>query len=251
MRTVTLLKELAALAILAVGMWAGATCANWQHDDADAALLQQYQQQVLINDSTAVVLAQERADKTALAGLYTAERQLHGKVVAALKVRLELAQAAGQAVATEDTTFQDTVPALELHRWVFIDTVPRGVFNGVLEERVYPAPPALTWSFQPVPVEPSVAFVKYLNRYLAVVTCEDCKAITVEAPFVDGSVLKPKEKRLVRTIGAQYNILDPSWTGRAAVDLRLFRGLNIGVEGRQTLRFNSAPQLLGGVSIRF
>lgn len=250
------MKHVMAVAVLLVGMWAGSTWANWVHDDPDADLLRKYERQVQVNDSTVVLLAQERAEKRELQGLLTAAKQINGKLVAGVKARLELAAVGG---TTTTMRLPDSSGVAEERLYSILDSAwtrrPdstlafRGVLSGILTVPPVEAP-VLEWLFEPAPVEPSVGFVQYFGRYLAVVTCDGCKRVTIEAPFVDAPAIAA-QPRLVKTVGMQYDIIAADWTARAGVDLRLFRGLNVGLEGRRTLRPDMSSQLLAGIALRF
>lgn len=251
-----MLKKVLAGAALLVGIWFGATVERWRHDDPDAELLKRFEKQVQINDSTSVILAAERAEKTALKGLLTAAKQLNGKLVAGVKVRLELPDVVGST-----TGVKDSVRAAETMAFTFVDAgwkvkidaagTRDSVKIGTLTARftVVADSAKLAWRFRVEPIQPSVGFVKHSGRYLAVVTCDVCEDVIVEAPFVD-KVIK-QERRFLRTVGAQYDLVSQDWVGRAGLELRLLRGLHVEAGYRQIMRSGEEPRWLVGSNYRF
>lgn len=236
-----------AVALMVVGAWAGSAWTDWRHADPDAETAERYRRQVRINDSTVVVLAGKDAKIRELEGLAVAARQVNGRLVAGFKAHLELHAASGAAEGSEapaDTASDST------RTWDFRSENPFGVLEANVAVPPYPRPPVLRYRIFPAAIEPSVGFVRVGQKYLAVVTCDVCSQVRVEAPFVDPAQLRP-EPRLSRWVGGQWDAVADRWTARAGMDFRLGGGMSLGLEGRRILRRGEDGQLLVGFVKRF
>lgn len=238
-------EMLAAFALLSAGGWLGCNIERGRHETDHDALVAQFHRQQRINDSTAVILAAERAQRKELQGLVVAEKQLDGRLAAGFRVILHSDTARGIAHAKPEPAVVDDTRVL----FPVTDSSPVGRLQGTMYVARDLSSADLAWTFVPNPLVPQVGFVKVGSHYLAVVTCSSCTETTIEAPFFDPP--KPAVPRYVRSVGAYWDPVDGRWTGDAALDWRAFWGLHLSLDGRYRFAPNEQLRLLLGLRKEF
>lgn len=130
-----------------------------------------------LNDSTSARLASTTAIKDSVGALFDAAKELNGKLVAALRIRIP---------AQDTILIHDTLPTTVLADSTRIATFRDSTFAGTITAKVKAppccAPLGITYTLARPTFAPQVGFVRVGNRMVAVVSWAGEEA-RLEAPF--------------------------------------------------------------------
>lgn len=185
-----------------------------------------------INDSTVARLASTTsALKDSLGAVLDANKDLHGKLLAALAIR----------VPKRDTIFvHDTVKTTVYvdgsRTGTFRDSSWVGVVEGTMTAPPFPAPLGVTLHFTRPEFRPEVAFYEVGGQGVAVVSWQG-ERFQVEAPYVSKAALSPA-RRVGAALGAFW-MAPGGVTGRAEGWTRVLG--HIEVLGGAEARLKASP----------
>lgn len=197
---------------------AGISYSKYQHTKADLSLARdRFATAVRLNDSTEAELARVRLDKAAYAGLLAAEDSIHGKLIAAVRIKVP----ARDTFLVHDT-LETTVTADSTRTATFHDSTFAGTIDGTVTAPPCCQPLAVAYRIHRPPFTPSVGFVQRDSRTVAVVVWQGERA-EVDAPY---SQIPAPPKRFVPYAEAT---LDPvgALTAAGGATFRLGGGISI------------------------
>lgn len=209
-----------------------------EHDGRVAAELQAQHQRAL-NDSTQIVQASERIQhRKEIEGLLTAEREMQGKLIAALKI----------AIAQRDTTIihhglpTDTLPN-GTRTATFADSTFAGKLAGTVTAPPYPAPLGLAYTLTRPAFTPEIGFVRVGNKTIATVVWQG-ETYKIESAYFDPNPVP--SPRLTPFVAAQYDLLRPAAVISGGVEFRLPWHLWATATASQRVGIETGPSLLVG-----
>lgn len=130
-----------------------------------------------LNDSTVARLA---VDQNTIAGLNSTVKSLHGKLIAAVTVK----------VPARDTTIKhDKLPTTMANDTMFasfMDSTFAGIIKGTITVPPWPDSLRIKYTLSRPAFSPTIAFVQVGNRVVAVVSWRGEK-VTIESPYALGS----------------------------------------------------------------
>ena len=144
-------------------------------------------EQKRVNDSTLARLAVTTVPKDSLRAVLDANRDLHGRLLAALAIRIPKRD----TFIVHDTV-KTTVYADGTRTGVFRDSTFAGIVTGEMNAPPYPAPLGVRFTLSRPEFRPEVAFVEVGGQGVAVVSWQG-ENFRVEAPYVSPQALQPRK----------------------------------------------------------
>lgn len=191
--------------LLCAGLAAGWRQLQERHAAAIAAQRQ-------LNASTQVQLASAQLDRDQLRAQLAAARTLHGKLVAALALKVP----ARDTLVVHDTLYT-TRDATGTRTATFRDSTFAGILHGTVTAPPDPAPLGITYTVDRPAFTPSVGFVRTGNAYYAVVEWQG-EQVQIQAAYADP---EPPKQRILPYLSA-------GWSPAQAVRLGVGTAVRLG-----------------------